>query len=132
VDHAIAEYAKNGGFPLKNLAEFKPIVVPPKAPRHLKKPGRVLWKKLREEFDIEDAAGLELVRKIAEYEDQIIDMTAQIEKDGLTFKDRFDQMKAHPLLAARRDLQSAQLHTLKALNLDLEPLHDGPGRPSGR
>ena len=115
---------------MKNLATFKPTRKP-KAPKTLQKAGKAIWKKLQEEFAIEDAAGLELLRKIAEYEDQIVEMTAQIETDGRTFLDRFKQIKAHPLLAARRDLQSAQLHTLKALNLDLEPLHERPGRPPG-
>lgn len=54
-----------------------------------------------------------------------------IEKDGAKLVDRFDQVKSHPLLAIERDSRAAMLAALKALNLDLEPLRDKPGRPGG-
>lgn len=56
----------------------------------------------------------------------------QIESDGQTVKDRFDQDKPHPLLSVERDARAAMLAALKQLNLDLEPLRDGPGRPGGK
>lgn len=55
-----------------------------------------------------------------------------IQRDGMTILDRFGQRKAHPLLPAERDARSQMLAALKALNLDVEPLHDRPGRPAGR
>lgn len=50
----------------------------------------------------------------------------------MTFTDRFGQIKAHPLLPVERDARAAFLAGLRSLNLDFEPLHDGPGRPAGR
>jgi hypothetical protein len=55
-----------------------------------------------------------------------------IERDGMTVLDRFGQRKAHPLLPAERDARAQMLAALRALNLDVEPLHERPGRPAGR
>ena len=41
------------------------------------------------------------------------------------------QPRAHPLLAVERDSRAQMLAAMKALNLDLEPPRDGPGRPGG-
>jgi phage terminase small subunit len=57
---------------------------------------------------------------------------ASIEQDGATAPDRFGQVKAHPLLSVERDARAAMLAALKAMNLDVEPLRDGPGRPADR
>ena len=48
----------------------------PKLPSSLKREGRTLWRTLQEEFDITDSVGLALLRKVAEYEDELIVMTA--------------------------------------------------------
>jgi hypothetical protein len=49
----------------------------------------------------------------------------------LTIKDRFDQVKSHPLCAVVRDMRAQVYSGLKQLNLDIEPLKD-IGRPPGR
>ncbi len=54
-----------------------------------------------------------------------------VSDDGAMVKDRFDQLKPHPLLATERDSRAQMLFALKALNLDVEPLRDSPGRPGG-
>jgi phage terminase small subunit len=53
-------------------------------------------------------------------------------RDGLVVTDRFGQPKAHPAAAVERDAKQTLLKNLRALNLDLEPLRDTPGRPPGR
>ena len=55
---------------------------------------------------------------------------AEIDRDGETIKDRFDQVKAHPALVAEKDARSQMLAALKQLRLDIEPVRDGPGRPT--
>jgi hypothetical protein len=50
----------------------------------------------------------------------------------MMFNDRFGAPKPHPLLPIERDSRQAFLAGMKALNLDLEPLRDRPGRPSER
>ena len=45
--------------------------------------------------------------------------------------DRFGFRKPHGLFAVERDSRAALLQGLRALNLDVEPLKTGPGRPGG-
>ena len=112
---------------------------PPIGNRHRAKPPKTLsaearrrWRQLAEEYGIVDAGGLQVLEAYAEAFDRMRGAQQQIDRDGTTYKDRFGQLKSHPLLTVERDARAAMLHALKALNLDLEPLKDGPGRPGGR
>jgi P27 family predicted phage terminase small subunit len=91
------------------------------------------WRaKLTREYDIVDEAGLLILQTALEAFDRMRQAQQQVAADGVTFTDRFGQIKAHPLLPVERDARAAFLAGLRSLNLDLEPLHDGPGRPAGR
>lgn len=57
---------------------------------------------------------------------------AVVNADGMTVKDRYGAIRGHPMLATMRDARAAMLAALRHLNLDVEPLRDGPGRPPGR
>ena len=57
---------------------------------------------------------------------------ALLTRDGIVVHDRFGQARSHPAVAIERDAKQTMLRNLRALNLDLEPLHDEPGRPGGR
>jgi len=50
----------------------------------------------------------------------------------MTLSDRWGQLKINPLCAVERDARAQFMAAMKALNLDLEPLRDKPGRPPGR
>ena len=54
-----------------------------------------------------------------------------LKNEGLVMIDRFNQAKPHPATVIERDAGMTFLRCMKALNLDLEPLHDRPGRPPG-
>jgi P27 family predicted phage terminase small subunit len=103
-----------------------------KAPIHLSKDGQALWSELQHEYDISDKAGVLLLTTAMEARDRLKEAAAIIKKEGLQLPDRFGQMKAHPLTTVERDSRAAMLSALKALNLDLEPLNDRPGRPAGK
>lgn len=104
----------------------------PHPPEHLGTAGRDLWRSLAAEYGIGDAAGMALLTSAAECLDRVTQARAEIERDGLTIRDRFGQPKPHPAAAIERDARGGLLAALKALNLDVEPLNDGPGRPAGR
>lgn len=104
----------------------------PAAPRELGPEGRQLWVELVVEYEIEDAGGLAILRLACESWQRYKDAQRQIKADGMSFLDRFDQVRAHPLLAIERDSRAQCLQALKSLNLGIEPLRDGPGRPGGR
>lgn len=81
------------------------------------------------EYEITDDAGLLLLQTALEAFDRLRNCQRDIGEAGETITDRFGQPKPHPLLAAERDSRAALMAGLKALNLDIEPLRDGPGRP---
>ena len=105
---------------------------PKKAPKHLSKEASALWNKLLNEYDIADEAGLLILQTAMEARDRMAECQTIIKTEGMQVADRFGQMKAHPLTVTERDSRSAMMQALKQLNLDLEPLNDRPGRPSGR
>lgn len=103
-----------------------------KTPSHLSKEAKAIWRDIIEEYSIEDVAGLRILRVALEAYDRAQAAREAIDSEGMTVKDKFQQIKPHPLLPIERDSRAAFLAGLKALNLDLEPLKDRPGRPGGR
>ena len=104
---------------------------PPKAPKGLSREACRWWRRLTTEYEIGDDAGRLILMTALEAFDRMREAQAVLTLDGLTIKDRFDQVKAHPLCVVERDNRAQMLSALKALNLDIEPLRDGPGRPPG-
>lgn len=88
-------------------------------------------KALISEYDITDYGGLLYIKSFVDAYSLELDATDQVEKDGISYQDRFGQPKSHPLLPTIRDSRAQKLAALKSLNLDLEPLRDRPGRPGG-
>ncbi len=101
-------------------------------PKHLSKAGQHLWMELQQEYNIDDKAGLLLLTTACEAFDRMKQAADIIKKEGLHLPDRFGQFKAHPCATIERDSRAAMMTAIKALNLDVEPLQDGPGRPLGR
>jgi P27 family predicted phage terminase small subunit len=103
-----------------------------RCPKHLSTEARKIWREILSEYDIQDAAGLRILRVSLESFDRAQAARKAIDKEGMTVFDKFGQLKCHPLLPIERDSRAAFLAGLKNLNLDLEPLHNAPGRPPGR
>lgn len=103
-----------------------------RAPKHLTSEAKKFWHELVNEYDLEDAAGLRILRVALEAYDRAQAARVAIDRDGMTVLDKFNQIKPHPLLPIERDNRAAFLAGLKALNLDFEPLHNKPGRPGGK
>ena len=89
------------------------------------------WTAIQDEFSITDAGGLLLLQTAMEAFDRLRQAQGAIAAAGPTLIDRFGQVKPHPLLTTERDSRAQLITTLRALNLDMEPLHDRPGRPGG-
>jgi P27 family predicted phage terminase small subunit len=101
------------------------------APKGLSTEAAGWWRSLMTEYEISDQSGLLLLQTALEAFDRMRHCQDAIKRDGPMVLDRFQQRKSHPLLPAERDARSQMLAALKALHLDVEPLHDGPGRPAG-
>ena len=101
-------------------------------PKGLSNDAKRWWQRLTNEYEITDDAGLLLLETAMQAFDRLRECQAAIARDGQMVLDRFGQRKAHPLLPAERDARAQMLAALKALNLDVEPIHAQPGRPAGR
>lgn len=104
----------------------------PKPPPGLSSAAGAWWERLLSEYDIADSAGLLLVETALQAFDRMHEARALIAKHGAVVADRFGQLRPNPATTVERDSRAAMLSALKALNLDIEPLRDGPGRPAGR
>jgi phage terminase small subunit len=100
-----------------------------KPPAHLGKAGAKLWRELVDEYSVADAAGVALITCAAECLDRMRAAQASIATDGEIVRDRYNAPKLNPACNLEKDARSGFVTALKALNLDLEPLHSGPGRP---
>jgi P27 family predicted phage terminase small subunit len=103
----------------------------PKAPAHLSSAAKEEWRRIVEGWDLDDPS-LMVLQSYCEAGDTERKAQKQIDKEGLVVFDRFKQPKPHPAFLVVRDMKSLRLRQLKALGLDLEPVHEGRGRPPGR
>lgn len=103
-----------------------------KPPKNLGREAKNLWRKIQADYQISDEAGLLILATGLEAFDRMRQAQDILKAEGMTTLDRFSQPRPHPAAAIERDSRAAMLAALKQLNLDLEPLRDGPGRPPGR
>src|SRR5438445_7129695 len=96
-----------------------------RAPGYLTAEARRHWRKFVEGWTLDGAALLILSVGLEAF-DRMRGAQAVIRRDGLIVEGR-----AHPAVQIERDARLAMLRALRQLNLDLEPLRDGPGRPPG-
>lgn len=101
-----------------------------KPPRGLSTEAKRWWNRVVAEWSLDDVALL-LLQGACECLDRMREAQAALKKEGLVVKDRFGQPKQNPNLLTERDAKQGLLRHIKALNLDLEPLNDRPGRPPG-
>ena len=102
----------------------------PPAPKQLSAEAKGWWRKILECWDLDDAALL-ILESGLEALDRMRQAQVILAKEGITIEDRFGQAKQHPATLVERDAKATLLRHVKALGIDLEPLHDGPGRPAG-
>lgn len=101
-------------------------------PSHLSKEAKAWWRKLCAEYDLSDGAAQILLESALTEFDRAEKARKILAREGTVVKDRFKQRQAHPAVGIERDTRGMMIRVFKALNLDLEPLRDGPGRPPGR
>lgn len=102
-----------------------------KPPKHLRAEGGAFFMAVAEEYQISDAAGLALLARAGECVDRIHAAQKAIADHGELVIDRYGAPKLNPACVLEKDARAGFLAAVKALNLDLEPLREGPGRPAG-
>ena len=88
------------------------------------------WRSVREEYGIDDAAGLALLEQAALALTRAEQARELLAREGMVTRDRFDQPKPHPATIIVRDAESSFRSSLRDLRLDAEPARP-VGRPSG-
>jgi P27 family predicted phage terminase small subunit len=102
-----------------------------KPPKTLSTEAKSWWRKIVDNFEIDDDADSLLLQTALESFDRMRQAQAILAKDGIVIEDRFKQLRQHPATLVERDAKTAMQRALKALCLDVEA--PGPmGRPPGR
>jgi hypothetical protein len=91
----------------------------PPPPKHLAMPERRLWTAIVSENVLDGEAALSILRTTLEAHQRARTCRETIDREGATYRDRFEQVKVHPLIAAERDSRAAFLAGMRSLRLDL-------------
>lgn len=102
---------------LKTTAR-KPNAIPP-PPDSLAGEEAALWTSIVSEHVFDAAAPLAILQAALEARGRARACREQINRDGLTVVDRFQQQKPHGLLSAERDNRAAFLSGINMLRLDV-------------
>lgn len=93
----------------------------PKPPSHLSPEAKIIWEKIIAKWALDDGGQVILGAALESF-DRMREAQRTIKKDGLTFTDRFGQIKSHPLLLIERDSRNSMARLFRQLSIDLEPL----------
>ena len=96
-------------------------------PADLAQTEAALWRRLQTEFELTDAAAVVLLGLLCRNLQLSRECRERIEADGKVLQNG----REHPLLKIQRDADKAAANALKAMQLDVEALRPGPGRPPG-
>jgi P27 family predicted phage terminase small subunit len=110
---------------------MKPIQKAPAPPSRLGKEGRAFWRRMVEVYVFETAA-LAILEEACVVADRLAASEALIAENGLVISNSRGDTVPNPAVSIARDARGLLLRLVKALGCDLEPVHPGPGRPSGR
>jgi hypothetical protein len=102
----------------------------PTPPRPLGKFGLALWRSIHAEYQLDDAAGIEMLLTACQALDRAEDCCAVIEADGPITKTKHGP-REHALLKIELANRAFIVRTLQKLGLNFEPLRNSPGRPPG-
>ena len=89
----------------------------PAPPAGLSAAARAWWRRLVNDFGIEDSAGLLLLQTAMRAFDRMQDAATLIRRDGVVIDDRFKQKKPHPAAQIERDARAGMITALRALRL---------------
>jgi len=86
-------------------------------PKHLKAEARRMWERLRNDYHIDDAAGLALLQAACEAYERAQEARIAIDKEGAVLADRFGQRKAHPATTIEQASRGQMIAAIRALRL---------------
>lgn len=86
-------------------------------PMHLRPKTRKWINRIQREYELEHRHVLLLIAA-GEALDRCAEAREKLEAEGLTVKDRFNQLRAHPMIAVERDSRIAFARLLREVGLD--------------
>ena len=86
-------------------------------PKHLRRRGCELWRVITSNFSLQPHH-TPILRTLCETADRLETCRARLSKEGLTTKDRWGQLKPHPLVAAELAYRTQLTSIFNALGLD--------------
>jgi len=102
----------------------------PTPPNHLSEKAKALWEKINSGWELDDLA-LTILEQALTHFDRAEQAKKLIEDEGLIVENRAGTKKENPAVTIERKSRDSMIRTLKVLNLEIEPLHEGRGRPGG-
>src|SRR5262245_25264519 len=96
-------------FPMKNSV--------PRDQRHLRGAARTLWREMCVEYELDDPAGLALLRAACEALQRAEGARQLVEQHGILTTDRFGAVRENPAARIERDARQQLLGALRALRL---------------
>lgn len=103
----------------------------PQAPAHLSAPIKKWWGIIVREFELEQHH-LRLLRLACEAWDRCQQAREIIDRDGISYVDRFGAPRMRPECAIERDSRIAFARLVRELNLDSAPGPEAPRPPANR
>lgn len=94
--------------------------MPPKPPKHLKPATKKWFRQVIEEYDLE-AHHVKILTLAAESWDRCQEAREILDREGLTYLDRFGCPRARPEVAVERDSRIAFARLVRELCLDIDP-----------
>jgi hypothetical protein len=120
--------AKPGDPP--RLTLVRPGSTGPEPSRPLGAHGRGLWARVLAEYDVSDAAVVEMLTQACQGLDRAEALAARVEEDGEIIRGPSGP-RAHPAIREEMGCRGFVVRTLQKLGLNFEPVRSGPGRPVG-
>lgn len=96
----------------------------PKVPVGLSKAGAALWAAIQREYRVVDSAGLAVLEQAMRSWERAEGARRQLDREGITFKDRWSQRRPHPALPVERDSRAAFMQGIKQLGVEIPTEED--------
>lgn len=100
----------------------------PEPPDHLSEEVKIWWRETLAEFVLEKHH-LKVFQGCGEAWDRAQAARRTVEREGITFEDRFGQPKVHPAVAVERKARDQFRLLLRELGLDVAPPNETPRGP---